>query len=127
MAAQSGSSFGSGNSQIVNPLWLSWWPTTLGHSWFLTALKLEGTMVDKVFGLLWLASGICIIAAALGILGFIIPKELWQTLAILGTSGSLVMLVLYLHPFFIVGILLDIAILVALLWTKWPPETLLGV
>jgi hypothetical protein len=126
VAAQSGSNFGSGNSQIVNPTWLSWWPSTLGHSWFLAAFKLEGTLIDKVFGLFWLASGLCIIAAALGILGFIIPKDLWRTLAIVGASGSLVMLVLYLHPFYIVGTLLDIVILVALLWAKWPPDLLIG-
>ena len=126
LAAQSGSNFGSTNSQIVNPTWLSWWPTTLGHSWFLAAFKLEGTLIDTVFGLLWLASGLCIIAAALSIVGFIIPKDLWRTLAIVGASGSLVMLVLYLHPFYIVGILFDIAILVSLLWAKWPPESLIG-
>jgi hypothetical protein len=126
VAAQSGGSFGSGNSQLVNPRWLSGWPTTLGHSWFLAAFKLEGTLVDKLFGLIWLASGLCIAAAALGILGFIIPKELWRTLAIFGASGSLVMLVLYLHPFYIVGVLVDIAILAALLWAKWPPESLIG-
>jgi hypothetical protein len=126
VAAQSGGNFGRGSSLIVNPAWLSWWPTALGRSWFLAAFKLEGTLIDKVFGLLWLASGLCIIAAALGILGFIIPKDLWRTLAIVGASGSLVMLALYLHPFYIVGILLDIAILVALLWLKWPPELLIG-
>jgi hypothetical protein len=122
VAAQSGSNFSSGNSQVVNPTWLSWWPTTLGQSWLLTAFKLEGTLVDKIFGLLWLASGLCIVAAALGILGFIVPKDWWQTLAAIGAACSLAMLVLYLHPFYIVGILLDIAILVTLLWAKWPPE-----
>jgi type IV secretory pathway VirB6-like protein len=126
VSAQSGSNFGSGNSQIANPSWLSWFPMTLGRSWFLTNFKLEGTFVDKVFGLIWLASGLCIVAAALGILGFIVPRELWRTLALYGASGSLIMLLLYLHPFFIIGILLDVAILVALLWAKWPPEILIG-
>ena len=126
VSAQSGSNFGSGNSQIANPSWLSWFPMTLGRSWFLTTFKLEGTFVDKVFGLIWLASGLCIVAAALGILDFIVPRELWRTLALYGASGSLIMLLLYLHPFFIIGILLDIAILVALLWAKWPPEILIG-
>lgn len=123
VSAQSVGNFGSGNSQIVNPSWLSWFPITLGRSWFLTAFKLEGTLLDKIFGLIWLVSGLCIVAAALGILGFIIPKELWRPLAIYGASGSLVMLLLYFHPFLIIGILLDVAILATLLWTKWTPET----
>ena len=96
VAAQSGGSFGGGKSPVLNPSWLSWWPTTLGRSWFLAVFKLDGTLVDKVFGLLWLAAGLCIVAAALGMLGFIIPKELWRTLAITGASASLVMLVLWL-------------------------------
>jgi hypothetical protein len=126
VATQSGSNFGNKSSQALNPAWLSWWPTALGHSWFLTAFKLEGTLVDKIFGVLWLASGLCLLAAALGILGFIIPKESWRTLAGIGASGSLVILLLYLHPFYIVGTLLDVAILIALFWAKWPPALLMG-
>jgi hypothetical protein len=126
VCAQSGGNFGSGNSQIANPTWLSWFPLTLGRSWFLSTFKLEGSSVDKIFGLIWLASGFCIVAAALGILGFIIPRELWRTLAICGASGSLIMLLLYFHPFLIVGILLDVVILSTLLWTKWTPEALIG-
>ncbi len=126
VSAQSGGNFGSGKTQIANPSWLSWFPITLGRSWFLTAFKLEGTLVEKFFGLLWLASGLCIVAAAFGVLGFIIPRELWRTLAIYGASGSLVMLLLYFHPFFLMGILVDVAILVTLLLTKWLPETLIG-
>lgn len=126
VSAQSGGNFGGGNSQITNPSWLNWFPMTLGRSWFLTAFKLEGTLVDKIFGFIWLASGLCLIAAALGVLGFIVPSELWRTLAVYGASGSLLMLLVYFHPFFIIGILVDVAILVTLLWTNWPPKTLMG-
>ncbi len=126
VCAQSLSNFKDGSSQPGNPSWLGWWPTTLGRSWFLINLKLEGTLVDKIFGLIWLASGICIIAAALGVFGFVIPNTLWRTLAIYGASGSLIMLFLYLHPLFIIGILVNIGILVSLLCAKWPPVTLIG-
>ena len=35
--------------------------------------------------------------------------------------------VLYLHPFYMVGVLVDIAILVALLlWARWPPVGVIG-
>lgn len=126
VGAQSLGSFGRGSSQPANPSWLNWWPITLGDSWFLSAIKIESALIEKLFGLFWLASGICIIAAALGVLGFLIPNTLWRTLAIFGASGSLIMLLLYLHPFFIVGILVDVVILIALLWAKWPPSALIG-
>jgi hypothetical protein len=125
VSAQARGNFGSGNSKMVNPSWLSWFPMTLGRSWLLAAFRLEGTLIDKVFGLIWLVSGLCIVAAALGILGFIVPTDLWRTLAIYGASGSLIMLLLYFHPFFIVGILIDVAILVTLLWTDWLPKSLM--
>jgi len=126
VAAQSMSSFGLEKSHPANPSWLKWWPADLGRSWLLNALKLGGTGVEKALGGLWLAAGLCIVAAALGSLGFIIPQEAWLTLALLGTAGALLMLLLYLHPFYIIGFLLDIAILVSLLWAKWPPELFAG-
>lgn len=113
------------SSQPPNPVWLGWWPTRLGQSWLLAALSLEGTLVDRAFGLLWLASGGCLVAAALGVLGWIVPASLWRTLAVYGASGSLVMLLLYLHPMFVIGLLVDLGILAALLWANWPsPGTL---
>ena len=115
VGAQSLGNFGSGSSQPTNPTWLSWWPNTLGRSWLLEILNLEGTLVEKVLGLLWLATGLCIMGAAFGVLGWAIPGPLWRTLAIIGAAGSLIAFALYLHPFFVIGILVDAAILVALL------------
>ena len=127
VAAQAGGSFGSSGSSIANPAWLGGWPTRLGDSWLLGALKLDGTAVEKAFGLLWVVFGLCLVAAGLGIFGFVVPKEMWQTLAMIGASGSLAMLALYLHPFFIIGITVDVAILVSLIWTKWPAEVFASV
>jgi hypothetical protein len=118
VAAQSLGSFGSIASRPANPAWLRWWPTRLGQSWFLAHFKLEGTLMDKIFGLLWLASGLCIIAAAWGMLGLIIPNALSSSLAIYGATASLILLLLYFHPFFIIGILVDVTVLVVLLQVK---------
>lgn len=124
-AAQSSGSFGStASSGIQNPSWVSWWPTNLGQSWLLSWLGLEKAPFTWISGVLWLAGGIALAAAGLGVLGFIIPSDWWRTLAIAGGAISLFMLVVYLHPFTIIGTALSIAILVALLWVHWPPTCL---
>lgn len=124
-AAQSSGSFGStASSGIQNPSWVSWWPTNLGQSWLLSWLGLEKAPFTWISGVLWLAGGIALAAAGLGVLGFIIPSDWWRTLAIAGGAISLFMLVVYLHPFTIIGTALSIAILVALLWVHWPPTSL---
>ncbi len=124
-AAQSGGSFGStASSGIQNPSWVSWWPTNLGRSWLLSSLGLEKAPFTWISGPLWMASGIALVAEGLGVLGFIVPTEWWRTLAVAGAAISLFMLVAYLHPLFILGAGLSIAILVALLWAHWPTTSL---
>jgi hypothetical protein len=124
-AAQSSGSFGStASSGVQNPSWGSWWPTNLGQSWLLAWLGLEKAPFTWISGLLWLAGGIALTAAGLGVLGFIVPTDWWRTLAIVGAAISLFMLVVYLHPLLLIGTGLSIAILVALLWTQWPPRSL---
>lgn len=104
---------------ISNPSWLSWWPTNLGQSWLLSMLGIEQTLAARMGGLLWLAAGMALIAAGLGVLGLIVPLAWWRRLALAGAAISLVMLAVYLHPFYIIGIGSSIVLLVALLWDKW--------
>lgn len=124
VAAQSSGSFGPiPPSGLQNPSWVSWWPTNLGRSWLLSSLSLERTpLIWQLGGVLWLASGIALVAAGLGVLGFLIPTSWWATLAVAGAAISLFMLVVYLHPLTVIGLGLSIAILVALVWVHWPPE-----
>lgn len=126
-AAQSAGSFGSAApSPIQNPSWVSWWPTSLGQSWLLSWLGLENVpILWRLAGLLWLAGGISLVGAGLGVSGFIIPADWWRALAIAGAIISLGMLLLYLHPLAILGTGLSIAILVVLIWAQWPTTNLL--
>ena len=58
-------------------------------------------------------------AAGLGIIGFLVPQTLWRSLALIGVAISLVMLAIYLHPFYGIGIGASIFLLAALLWKQW--------
>lgn len=105
---------------------MSWWPTRLGQSWLLSSLGLEQSPIVAIGGLVWLISGIALVAAGLGILGVLVPQAWWSTLAVAGALGSLVMLIIYLHPLMLLGTLLSAAILIAQLWAHWPPPELIG-
>jgi hypothetical protein len=123
VAGQSASSFGSTiPNELQNPSFVSWWPINMGRSWLFSLLGLDRTPVFyRIGGLLWLAGGIALVAAGLGVLGFIVPSDWWRTLAISGAAISLFMLAVYFHPLMIIGTASSLAVLVALVWLRWSP------
>jgi hypothetical protein len=126
VAAQSSSSF-KPTVGPANPAWISWWPVNLGQSWLLIPSGAEQSILAKAGGILWLAAGLALIAAGLGILGFVVPMGWWRSLALAGAIISLVMLAIYLHPFYGVGIGASALLLAALLIKQWPVLEKLGV
>jgi len=125
VTAQSSGSFNPVGG-IQNPSWLNWWPANLGQSWLLSTLGVERTLIARAGGLLWLVAGITLVAAGLGVLGVIVPITWWRRLALCGAVLSLVMLIIYLHPFYGIGLAASTILLVALLWEKWPILEQLG-
>ena len=127
VAGQSAGSFKpvTGPIGVENPAWINWWPTRLGQSWLLSGLGLENTSANAVSGVLWLLSGLTLVAAGLGVLGFVVPAAWWRSLAILGAALSLLMLLTYFHPLSVIGTASSLAVLVALLWAHWPPTSVL--
>ena len=126
VSGQAAGSFGSAiPSEVQNPSFVSWWPINMGRSWLFSWLGLEKTLiVYRIGGLLWLVGGIALVAAGLGVLGFVIPTDWWRNLAIAGAAVSLFMLAVYFHPITIIGTASSLAILIALLWAKYPLTSL---
>jgi hypothetical protein len=126
VAGQSAGSFGSTiPNELQNPSFVSWWPINMGRSWLFSWLNMEkALLVYRIGGLLWLAGGVALVAAGLGVLGFIIPIAWWRELAVGGAAISLFMLAVYFHPITIIGTASTLAVLIALLWAKWPPTNL---
>ena len=124
-SAQAGSGFNP-SAGITNPTWLGWWPVNLGQSWFYEHFGLTKSVVSTLAGFLWLIAGFCLVASALGLFGFLVPTNLWRQLAGIGAIVSLVLFVFYAHPLYLIGIAANIAILLGLLWAKWPSPEMLG-
>ena len=82
--------------------------------------------IVRAGGILWLSGGLALIAAGLAVLGFLVPIGWWRALALTGAILSLVMLGLYLHPFYGIGIGASALILAALLIKPWTMLSQLG-
>ncbi|HLJ32868.1 MAG TPA: hypothetical protein VKU38_04415 [Ktedonobacteraceae bacterium] len=111
---------------VANPSWLSWWPTNLGQSWLLTRLGIEYGPAFWLAGLLWLVAMICLIAAGFGVMGVLVPHAWWPMLPVAGAAISLCLLLLFFHPFFVLGALVDVGMLIALLWADFPSQVLVS-
>jgi hypothetical protein len=126
VAGQSSGSFKPPTGGLANPAWVGWWPANLGQSWLLASLGLERMPFTTLILLLNLVGGIALVAAGLGVLGMFVPSSWWVPLAIAGATLSLSMLVIYLHPLYAIGIGANLAILIGLLWARWPVTDLVS-
>ncbi|MGB6422444.1 MAG: hypothetical protein WBD56_03400 [Anaerolineales bacterium] len=53
-------------------------------------------------------------------------RTAWRTVAVVSACLSLLLLILFWHPWLVVGDLSDIGILITLLWAKLPPHAMIG-
>jgi hypothetical protein len=99
------------------------WPFELGHSWLLGPLGATAEVSRLV--------GIALIALTLG--GFalasvaalgIAPFALWTAGLAVGAVASLGLLVLFFHPWLVLGVAIDLVVLWAALVARWAPEGL---
>ena len=94
---------------MTMPAWLGWWPGPFGRSWLIDAMHL-GSGVSMMGNALWLVAGLALLAAGLGWLGVPALSGVWQPLALGGAAMGLVALALFFHPFYLVAVLINVAI-----------------
>ncbi|MFC1997040.1 hypothetical protein ACFLXI_05465 [Chloroflexota bacterium] len=100
--------------------------TAVERSWLLPQLGLSASAVQWVGFILVVLSTLGFVLAGLGIFGVAGLSAIWRTVAIISSCVSLTLLVLFWHAWLPVGVLIDIAILVALIWADWPPADMIG-
>ena len=97
------------------------WPFDVCHSWILGPLGLDETTSR--------ALAIALIAVILG--GFalagiaaigIAPAGLWPAAVTIGGVASIAVLVLFFHPWLLLGIAIDVVLLWAVNVANWAPE-----
>lgn len=100
--------------------------TATARSWLLPRLGLNTSTVQWVGILLVALVTLGFILAGLGVLGVPGLSTGWRTVAMVSVCLSLLLLILFWHPWLVVGIMIDIGILITLLWTKWLPQVMFG-
>ena len=109
----------------------AWAQNWSSHSWLMTPLL--GDTASRIISIILFAVPLIgFTAAALGLMGWLVPHEWWRTLAIGSAVISLVALALfwnafiYLFPHKVGAIAVNVAVLVGLLWANWPSEADIG-
>jgi hypothetical protein len=100
--------------------------TSISRSWLLPQLGLNPTIVQWIGIILVALATLGFVLVGLGVFGVPGLTAIWRTVAVVSASVSLLLLVLFWHPWLIVGVLIDIGILISLLWMKWPSVELIG-
>ncbi|HWG83923.1 MAG TPA: hypothetical protein VNT60_00470 [Deinococcales bacterium] len=89
------------------------WPFNLDASWLL------GSGVRPLGLLLVAVSVIAFLLAGASTLGILVPPAWWGGLVVAGSVAGLLLLALFFHPWLSLGILLNAALLLAVLQFGW--------
>ena len=99
------------------------WPFELARSWVLTPLGVPTDAIRIVGVGLALASIVAFALAGLVVVG-ILPAALWPALAAAGSVASLAVLLVFFHPWLILGVAIDLVVIWSVVGVGWRPETL---
>jgi len=104
------------------------------RSWLFPALSLRAAAV--IASMFWLLSTVGFIASALSFWGTFVPGGVWRQLAVVSAIISTVGIALFSGIWpgapsrklstvdTIIALVINLAVLVALLWMQWPPQAL---
>ncbi len=102
------------------------WPFDLSQSWLLARLGLGERVLRGLGTVLLMAALAGFVLAGLGVFGIPLLKDVWRTVAAASSVVSFVLIGLFWHRSLIIGLLIDAAIFVALVWAAWPSVAMIG-
>ena len=100
--------------------------TSAERTWLLPRMGLNPSPIQWIGITLVVLSTLGFVLAGLGVFGVPGLVEIWRTIALVSAVISLVLLVLFWHPWLIVGVLIDLVIIISLVWADWPSAELIG-
>jgi hypothetical protein len=101
------------------PFWPSWWREAVDPAWPASKLGLPNGLERGLGSALWLLTAAGFTLMGLCLLFFPGLDQVWKAAAMLGAGSSLLLFVFYFHPWLVIGIAIDLAVLAGL-WQQWP-------
>ena len=98
------------------------WPFAMGRSWLVTGLHLEPRLVTSIGTLLVVSTMAALLLAAVATLGIGIPGAWSPFLVAAGAGLSVATLGVFFHPWIILGLVIDAALLWSVLIAGWVPS-----
>ena len=85
--------------------------TSTARSWFFNRLEMAAASVQRTGIILVVLSTLGFVIVGLGILGVPGVSEIWRAMSVVSASVSLLLLIIFWHPWLVVGVLIDILVL----------------
>jgi hypothetical protein len=114
--------------------WIRLRPGTPTGGWLAARSRLvpsiAGDAATTIASAFWMASLVGFVMAAMSFWGFVIPGDVWRPVAVASALVSIVGVVVFFGTwpmnYTLAALGVNVAVLVAVLWLRWPTEALLG-
>jgi hypothetical protein len=100
------------------------WPFELARSWLLSPLGVPESVLRPLGVILAVVAVVAFAMAGLATLGFILSIGAWQPFVVVGAVASLSLLILFFHPWLVLGLAIDAVLMIAIWQANWSPEGL---
>ena len=97
------------------------WPFAMEKSWLVTRLGVSLDVVRPIGYLLVAITLVALAGAAMATIDLVVPASWWPALVLTGAVASLLLLVLFFHPWIVIGIAIDVVLLYLVLINGWDP------
>jgi hypothetical protein len=97
------------------------WPFELARSWVLTPFGVQPETA-RLLGMALVAATVGAFALAALATAGLLPSELWEPASAAGAVASVALLVLFFHPWLVLGLAIDLGLLWAVFVAGWSPH-----
>ena len=97
------------------------WPFEMQRSWLVTGAGLDPALARAAGTALIVLTVALLVLAALATVGWIVPTAWWPVAALAGAIASAAVLLIFFHPWIVLGLVIDLAIGWAILVAGWRP------